>query len=159
VEARAPSFNHLQPASRASPRSKQANRAADTHHEHVLCQPLWRLGLRYRKNVRSLPGKPDVVFFAYKVAVFCDGDFWHGRKWSSLRQKLADGANAVYWTAKIDANRQRDERVSAGLRKAGWRVVRFWEGDVLKNPARVAAKVYRIVKARLQQYGGEVHER
>jgi len=76
-----------------------------------------------------------------------------------LRQKLADGANAVYWTAKIDANRQRDERVSAGLRKAGWRVVRFWEGDVLKNPARVAAKVYRIVKARLQQYGGEVHER
>ena len=68
MEARAPSFNHLQPASRASSRSKQANRAADTHHEHVLCQHLWRLGLRYRKNVRSLPGKPDVVFFASKVA-------------------------------------------------------------------------------------------
>jgi DNA mismatch endonuclease (patch repair protein) len=85
--------------------------------------------------------------------VFCDGDFWHGRNWSSLKSKLETGTNADYWSSKIATNRRRDQRVDAELKEAGWRVVRLWEGDVLKHPDRVAAKVYRIVNSRLQQYG------
>src|SRR5260370_5324167 len=89
-----PSFKGLSAASPASSHAKQMNRSSDTSHECLLRALLWRRGLRYRKNVRTLPGKPDIVFAAERVAVFCDGDFWHGRDWPRLSKKLRAGTNA-----------------------------------------------------------------
>jgi DNA mismatch endonuclease (patch repair protein) len=90
-----------------------------------------------------------VVFAAARVVVFCDGDFWHGRDWPVLVRKLKQGANPQYWAAKIVANRKRDGRINGELTEAGWRVIRLWEGDILKNPAGAAARVRRAVEARL----------
>jgi DNA mismatch endonuclease (patch repair protein) len=150
---RAPSFKGLKPASSESSRIKRANGAANTRHELILCRHLRRLGLRYRSNVHDLPGKPDIAFPVVKIAVFCDGDFWHGRKWQNLRKKLGVGANSRYWTAKIAANRKRDKRVNAELRKAGWRVLRFWETNILRNPTRAAEKIHLIVVSQLRSPG------
>jgi DNA mismatch endonuclease (patch repair protein) len=119
----------------------------------MLRQHLRKSGLRYRNNVCGLPGKPDIAFLAAKVAVFCDGDFWHGRNWQILRKNLGVGVNSSYWTAKIAANRKRDKRVSAELRKAGWRVLRLWETNILRNPARAAEKIHHTVVSRLHTYG------
>ena len=73
--------------------------------------------------------------------MFCDGDFWHGRKWNSQKMNLARGSNADYWVAKIEANIARDRRHRAELRTAGWRVIRLWESDILRNPERMAERV------------------
>lgn len=144
------SFIGLTPASEASSWAKRMNGAADTQQECVLRSLLWRRGLRFRKNVRSLPGRPDIVFPKARTVVFCDGDFWHGKRWSELRPKLDSGTNGHYWTAKIARNRERDQQVNKELEHEGWLVIRFWEGDILRNPARVAAKIHRIVTSRLQ---------
>ncbi len=126
----------------------QGNRAEDTGPERRLRQKLWRLGLRYRKNVRSLPGKPDVVFSRARVTVFCDGDFWHGRDWGVLKKKLLRRANAGYWTAKIATNMDRDSRHTHELQKLGWEVIRVWETDINSDPACVAEKIQRVVAER-----------
>src|SRR4051812_10813559 len=81
-----PSFKGLSPASIQSSRSKRANRSSGTRHEEMLRRELLRLGLRYRKNDKRLPGRPDVVFSRARLAVFCDGDFWHGRDWDLLQE-------------------------------------------------------------------------
>lgn len=145
---KAPSFVGLTAASAASSLVKQKNRAKDTQHEIVLRRELFRLGLRFRKNVGSLPGKPDVVFAGPHVAVFCDGDFWHGRHWNRLRRKLAQGHNASYWEAKIQANIQRDRRNTRVLKNAGWLVIRLWETDVRKDPIAAARKIASVLTGR-----------
>ena len=146
---RAPSFIGFTPSSAASSRAKQANRAVDTKSELLLRRALWTLGLRYRKNVTRLPGKPDVVFPAARIAVFCDGDFWHGRDWRHLKRKLRNRANSAYWVAKIAANRIRDTRHQQALQRAGWRVIRVWETDVTSNPEQVAAQINSHVERQL----------
>jgi G:T-mismatch repair DNA endonuclease (very short patch repair protein) len=78
--------------------------------------------------------------------VFCDGDFWHGRRWNERRQKLAHGANGIYWTAKIASNIERDRRINRSLRRQGWTVLRVWETDVLRDPVRVVARVLRAIR-------------
>src|SRR5437879_6384164 len=75
---KSPSFKGLKPASEASSRAKRGNRRRDTLQEMLLRRELWKMGLRYRKNVETMPGKPDLVFPGARVVVFCDGDFWHG---------------------------------------------------------------------------------
>jgi DNA mismatch endonuclease (patch repair protein) len=100
--------------------------------------------LRFRKNVATLPGKPDIVFREKRVAVFCDGDFWHGRNWVQRRRKLLNGANHSYWIIKIQTNIDRDKRHNRELRKLGWKVVRLWETDILTD---VDAAVNSVVRA------------
>src|SRR5690348_4254231 len=112
---KAPSFTGLKPASAAASRAKRSNTRVDTKHELLLRRELWRLGLRFRKNVKTLLGKPDIVFSRARVVVFCDGDFWHGRKWRELKPKLDQGTNAAYWSAKIATNIDRDNRNTALL--------------------------------------------
>jgi DNA mismatch endonuclease (patch repair protein) len=75
------------------------------------------------------------------VAVFCDGDFWHGRDWVKRRRKLKKGSNSSYWIAKLKANMARDKRHGACLQKLGWTVIRLWEKDILADPNRAAAVV------------------
>ena len=146
VKKTSASFSGLTAASPASSRAKKMNRAQDTAHERTLRKLLWQGGLRYRKNVKALPGKPDIVFTTGRVAIFCDGDFWHGRYWQQLSRKLSTGANPSYWLHKIESNRQRDRRTDESLRKAGWTVLRFWETDILGDPERVAVEIAKIVR-------------
>jgi DNA mismatch endonuclease (patch repair protein) len=148
---RAPSYKGLRPASEAASRAKRSNRKHNTMPEVLLRHAVWRLGLRYRKNVPDLPGVPDLVFRAAAVVVFCDGDFWHGRSWPRLRAKLARGVNAAYWSAKIAHNRRRDQATTAVLEDKGWRVLRLWETDVKRNPAAAARRIRRVVEARLRR--------
>lgn len=114
-------------------------RGKDTAIECALRQELRRRGLHYRKNVRTLPGRPDVAFAQYKVAVFCDGEFWHGRDWARRKEDFRN--NKAFWVAKIERNRARDRRVNAELRAKGWRVLRFWERDIQRDVRAVGAKV------------------
>jgi DNA mismatch endonuclease (patch repair protein) len=128
---------------------KQRNRSRDTKAELLLRRTLWRRGLRYRIDDRRLPGRPDVVFAAARVAVFCDGDFWHARNWAVRQTKLKRGANSAYWLAKIGANMTRDKRNRRKLRRAGWVVVRVWETDVLRDPEGIAGRIESLVRARI----------
>jgi len=144
----APSFSSLKPASEVSSRAKRANRREDTKHEVLLRSTLHKMGLRYRKYVSDLPGKPDIVFRSSRVAVFCDGDFWHGRNWRQLRRKLTLGSNSDYWIKKIGANIDRDRRNAKLLEDMGWHVVRVWETDIVSNPLGIAKQIAQLVRSR-----------
>lgn len=142
----APSYSGLIPASEASSRVKKNNRRRDTQHEITLRRELWRIGLRFRKNVSYLPGKPDIVFIKSRVAVFCDGDFWHGRNWTVLNRSLSTGTNSGYWLAKIKSNMKRDALNNIRLREAGWHVIRLWETDINRDPISAANFVKNTVR-------------
>ena len=99
--------------------------------EQLLAKKLWRLGFRYRKNDRKLPGSPDIVLPKHRIAIFVDGEFWHGKDWASRKARLQ--RNREYWIEKIEENMARDARVNRELWRQGWTVLRFWEKDVLKH--------------------------
>lgn len=143
--SRAPSYDGFAPASPESSRVKQRVRAKDTKAELILRRALWAAGLRYRLHASDLPGRPDIVFRKARVAVFCDGDFFHGRSWSELRVKLARRANPDYWIEKIGYNRERDRRVSADLTQAGWHVLRFWETDIQSDVEPIVDRVMAAI--------------
>jgi DNA mismatch endonuclease (patch repair protein) len=144
---RSPSFQGFQPSSEASSRAMRANRSHDTRPELLLREALRPYGLRYRTHERSMPGRPDLLFRTARLAVFCDGDFWHGRHWEQLRAELTLRANADYWIAKIAANRDRDVLQRRALRKAGWTVFRVWESTIRRNPEAVARQIATTLKS------------
>jgi DNA mismatch endonuclease (patch repair protein) len=130
----------------ASPRSTAAARGASkktkTRPEMFLRRTLWAAGARgYRTDDKSLPGRPDIVFHRAKLAIFVDGDFWHGRDWRARSRKIARGTNAPYWLAKIRANIQRDRRHDARLRSMGWTVLRIWELDLSTGASAIVRRV------------------
>ncbi len=140
------SFRGLEPASaRASLAARAASKKTGTRCELLLRRELWRRGLRYQLNSRHLPGKPDLVFRGPKVAVFCDGDFWHGRDLESRLKFLAAGHNPDYWIAKIKRNVDRDSRNTAALESLGWVVLRFWESDIIRSVSAIATYVSSVV--------------
>lgn len=146
---KSPNFEkHYKPSSEKASLALSKIKATETKGERLLRSAIWRLGLRFKKNVRHLPGKPDVVFTLEKVAVFCDGDFWHGRNWSKDKRRLQQGPNAPYWLAKIAANRERDKRRNKELRNLGWSVLRFWESDVMADPSGAADRIAEVVLSR-----------
>ena len=148
-----PSFAQLRPASVAASRAKRANRKTDTRHELLMFEKLKPFGFRCRRNLSSLPGTPDIVFVREKVAVFCDGDFWHGNDWRRLRRQLLRRHNADYWIAKIGRNRDRDVETMRKLQGDGWHVIRVWESEILRNPDKVAHRVVAAVQKRRAQRG------
>lgn len=105
----------------------------DTKIELILRKALWHRGYRYRKNYKLLPGSPDIVLTRYKIAIFCDGEFFHGKDWEVLKPKLKNSDNGGYWISKISRNRERDDEVNKQLLFLGWTVVRFWGKDIKKN--------------------------
>lgn len=107
--------------------------ANNTTIEIILRKALWEKGYRYRKNYKLLPGKPDIVITKYKIAIFCDGEFFHGKDWETLKCRLEKGKNSEYWINKISRNRKRDEEINKKLLFMGWTVIRFWENDIKKN--------------------------
>ena len=123
-------------------------RSKDTKPELLVRKELWRRGYRYRLHYRKLPGRPDIVFVGPKVAVFVDGDFWHGNAWRVRElDSLADlfPTNTDWWVAKIEGNVRRDERVTAELEADGWTVIRVWESDVLKDLDSVISLIAEVV--------------
>ena len=108
-------------------------RSKNTSIEVLLCKELRKRGYGYRKNYKELPGKPDIVLTKYKIAIFCDSDFFHGKEWEALEKRLKTGSNPDFWISKIERNMERDERNSTELRHMGWRVLRFWGSDIKKN--------------------------
>lgn len=105
----------------------------NTSIELCLRKALWNKGIRYRKNYKKLPGKPDIAITKYKIAVFCDSEFFHGKDWEVLKPRLEAGNNAEYWVPKISRNRERDEEVNKELLFLGWTVIRFWGREIKKN--------------------------
>ena len=105
-------------------------RSKDTSIEIKLRKALWHEGIRYRKNYKALPGKPDIAITKYRIAIFCDSSFWHGR---DFEKKKPVATNHQYWNAKIKRNMERDNEVNQQLRAAGWTVLRFWDIDINKN--------------------------
>ncbi len=99
--------------------------------ETILAKRLWHEGYRYRRNYKKLPGSPDIALTTYKVAVFVDGEFWHGENWEERKAKLKH--NREYWIEKIEENMARDKRVDDQLQEMGWTTVHFWEKQVLKH--------------------------
>lgn len=105
----------------------------DTKIEVLLRKALWEKGYRYRKNYSKLPGKPDIVLTKYKIAIFCDSEFFHGKDWEVLKPRLLKGQNPEYWVKKISRNRERDEEINRKLIFEDWTVIRFWGKDIKKN--------------------------
>lgn len=108
-------------------------KAKDTSIEVKLRKALWNKGYRYRKNYGSLPGKPDIALTKYKIAIFCDSEFFHGKDWEVLKPRLEKSNNSQYWISKISRNRERDDEINKRLLFEGWTVIRFWGKDIHKN--------------------------
>lgn len=108
-------------------------KSKDTKIERKLCKALWDKGYRYRKNYAKLPGKPDIALTKYKIAIFCDGEFFHGKDWYNPKARLEKSNNREYWINKISKNIERDSKVDRELFQLGWIVLRFWGKDILKN--------------------------
>ena len=106
----------------------------DTTIEVKLRKLLWHKGFRYRKNYKSLPGSPDIVLPKYKIVIFCDGEFFHGKNWEELRNHLKNSNNSQFWISKIARNIDRDDEVNKQLNALGWTVLRFWGEDIKKHP-------------------------
>lgn len=120
-------------------------KSKDTKIELILRKKLWQKGYRYRKNYDLLPGKPDIALTKYKITVFCDGEFFHGKDWEDLKLVLLKSNNNNYWIKKIYGNIIRDEEVNKKLQSIGWRVVRFWADDIKKNPDNCVTIIERLI--------------
>lgn len=114
-------------------KNMQSIKGKDTSIEIKLRKALWHKGYRYRKNVSALPGKPDIALTKYKLAIFCDSEFFHGKDWEVLKPRLERGSNAAFWVKKISRNRERDEEVNKRLLFMGWTVIRFWGMEINKD--------------------------
>ena len=106
-------------------------KSCNTKSEILLRKKLWNAGFRYYKNYKKLPGKPDIVFVKYKIAIFVDGEFWHGFNWKEKKEKIK--SNRDYWLKKIEKNIKRDKKINSELKKMGWTVLRFWEKEIKNN--------------------------
>lgn len=146
------SFKPFKAASESSSTTKRANQSKDTKHEKVLRKLLWAKGLRYRIHEKSIVGKPDIVFRKAKLIVFCDGDFWHGRNWKQLRIQLAGRHNPAYWLPKIHGNIKRDKEINKILALDEWKVLRFWESDIMKGSEGIANIIQIAVSDRLTEF-------
>ena len=120
----------------------QRIKSKDTRAEVILRKALWKKGFRYRKNWAVLPGKPDIAITKHKIAIFCDGEFFHGKDFDT---KKKPETNAEYWEEKIKKNIQRDQVVEADLKGMGWTVIRFWSRDIIKDPESCVKAVEEII--------------
>lgn len=117
----------------------------DTSIELKLRKALWKNGIRYRKNMNQLPGKPDIVITKYKIAIFCDSEFFHGKDWEVLRPRLEQGNNAEYWVKKLKRNMERDDIVNKQLLYEGWTVIRFWGRDIMKDTDQCVKVIQEVI--------------
>lgn len=118
----------------------------DSAIELALRKELWNRGLHYRKNVKTVYGKPDIAFIGKKIAVFCDSEFWHGYAWEITRDEFQSRRD--FWIPKIERNIQRDKEVNEKLRSEGWIVLRFWGKEIKRDVATCADMIQRAWEER-----------
>ena len=122
-------------------------RKLDTKPEITLRRLVFARGLRYRKYVAGLPGTPDLVFSGARVAVFVDGDFWHGWRFDEWEHKLS----SKYWKEKIARNRKRDSEHDEKLKEDGWTVIRIWEHEVEQAAETCVDRIEQAVRRRCRK--------
>ena len=127
-------------------RNMQAIHSKDTTLELLLRKALWERGVRYRKNYKKLIGKPDIAITKYKIAVFCDSDYWHGYDWENRNQRIK--SNRDYWVPKIERNMARDREVTEALQRDGWLVLRLWEWQIRKHLSECVESVLQAIESR-----------
>ena len=115
----------------------------NTSIEVLLRKALWHEGIRYRKNVKTLPGKPDIAITKYKIAIFCDGEFWHGKNWDTKKSSLK--TNRDFWVTKIERNIMRDNKNEKKLINMGWVVLRFWGKEINKGLGDCVNEIKEII--------------
>ena len=118
----------------------------DSKIEILLRKELWSRGLRYRKNVNCIYGKPDIVFIGKKIAVFCDSEFWHGYNWEERKKDFK--SHQEFWIPKIERNMARDAEVTARLESEGWTVLRFWGKQIKLDVVTCADEIERAWRSR-----------
>lgn len=127
----------------------QAIRAKDTKLENQIITDLWRNGLRFRRNVKDLKGKPDIAIKKYRVVVFIDSCFWHGCKSHCRMPK----SNVDYWQNKIKRNKKRDRKINKFYNDENWRILRIWEHQVKDDSEGVVDKIIEFVtNAKLEKF-------
>lgn len=128
-----PRFNESEGFYTSKQRSQMMSKikGKNTKTELLFRKSLWGLGIRYRVSDKSIPGKPDISNKSKKLAIFIDGEFWHGYQWEEKKHKIK--SNRAFWIPKIERNMQRDQEVNQALEEAGFKVFRFWEKDVKKD--------------------------
>ncbi|MDP7475227.1 MAG: very short patch repair endonuclease [Candidatus Marinimicrobia bacterium] len=116
----------------------------DSKLEKILRRELWARGYKYRKNYSKIIGKPDIAFVGKKIAVFADSEFWHGKNWNEKKQEIK--SNRDFWYKKIERNIKRDKEVNKELKQNGWKVIRFWGQEIIKDVDVCVSKVEKILK-------------
>ena len=124
----------------------QAVKSHGSKIELALLKELWKRGYRYRKNDKTVFGKPDLTFKNIKLAIFVDSEFWHGKNWTE--RKHDHKSNQDFWHTKIERNISRDKEVNEHLTKNGWNVLRFWGNQVTKNMLLCLSEIEQEIQAR-----------
>ncbi|MBV6479922.1 MAG: hypothetical protein HGGPFJEG_02728 [Ignavibacteria bacterium] len=130
-------------------KNMQAIKSKNTKIEILLGKLMWNKGLRYRKNDYTVLGKPDFTFKQKKIAVFCDGEFWHGKNWSNEKYRIK--SNRKYWFAKIERTIIRDNKINRELKKNGWIVIRFWAKEIEKKNSKCIDKIIKNINQRTEK--------
>ncbi|WP_298151457.1 very short patch repair endonuclease [Flavobacterium sp.] len=119
-------------------KNMQAIRSTGTKAELLLMKTLWSLGYRYRKNNKTVFGKPDITFKKLRIAIFVDSEFFHGKDFETKKKPVN---NADFWEKKIRRNMERDNEVNTHLIQSGWTVLRFWTNQIKKDLPTVIATI------------------
>lgn len=134
-----------------SPEQRSSNMRAiknkKTKIEEILAKAMWAEGLRYRRNSKGVFGKPDFTFGKYKIAIFCDSEYFHGKDWETQKHRIK--TNREFWHKKIESNMSRDNEVNEKLSKDGWKVIRFWGEDIKKNTDICVGKILHEITLRM----------
>lgn len=125
-----------------------ANKSKDSKIELILRKTLWAKGIRYRKNYSKLYGKPDIAITKHKIAIFVDGEFWHGYDWDNRKSNFK--SNEDYWIPKIENNIKRDAEVNRVLCNQGWIVIRFWGRQIEKNLESCISEIEALINRKME---------
>lgn len=122
----------------------RAIRSKNTKMELLLAKTLWSKGVRYRKNDNSVFGKPDLTIKKYKIAIFIDSEYFHGKDWETEKYRIK--TNREFWWKKIEENQKRDITVNGFLVNKGWKVLRFWSQEIRKNLDLCLDQIITVIK-------------
>lgn len=125
-------------------RNMKAIKNKDTKIERLLAKSMWAKKIRYRKNVKTIFGKPDFAIAKYKIVIFCDSEFFHGKDWEIQKQRIK--TNKEFWIKKIEGNMKRDILVNETLKKEGWTVLRFWGEQIKKDINQCVDNILKIIE-------------
>lgn len=147
-----PRFNEKNGFQTTEKRSKIMSKikGTDTKPEMMLRREIWKKGYRYRKNNKALPGKPDISIKKYKLAIFVDGEFWHGYNWSEKKEQIK--SNRKFWIPKIERNMQRDRENEKKLKEKGYKVIRYWANEVKEDVSACAEPIIKYIESKKQSF-------